>query len=219
MLLLFAVGANAQFTKVFETPVSAVGKIPANKAMVYGAFDAEKTSDVYPPYVSFRSGDNMNVLNLQTLEIEYKLDLTSIIDTSYVYTYVAFYKNLFKSDNSWSCLLMPYTATTGGYGLHIYSGGKITKTDIVAYSTFPAIRRVDEKLLLLIPTKTSYEVYLVRNDLPQTTAIPYSSPYISALKKLSDEHETKLFNAIGQKIDDSYYGTLPDYLKKTIYAK
>ena len=159
------------------------------------------------------------VATLQGAEVEFKLDITSVIDTSFYYTYVFFYKNLFKSDKSWSCFLMPYTVTSSSFGLDVYDNGKLTKTAIKSTSTFPSLRSGNGKLYLLAASSTSIEVYLVRNDLPQTTAIPYNSSYISALKRISDEHEAKLFNAVGQKIDDAYYGTLPDYLKKTIYAK
>ena len=219
MLLMFAVGANAQFTKVYEAPISGNYKIPWGKVLLNGAYDAEKLNDIYSPYHVYRSGDIVNVLNLETLEIEFKLDLTSVIDTSYYYTYVSFYKNLFKSDKSWSCFLMPYTPTSASFGLDVYDNGKLTKTDIKTTSTFPSLRSGNGKLHLVASSNTSLEVYLVRNDLPQTSTIPYNSSYISALKRISDEHEAKLFNAVGQKIDDAYYGTLPNYLKKTIYAK
>ena len=219
MLLMFAVGANAQFTKVYEAPISGSYKIPWNKVIVSSAYDVEHLNDVYSPYYAYRSGDIVNVLNLETQEVEFKLDLTSVIDTSFYYTYVYFYKNLFKSDKSWSCFLMPYTVTSSSFGLDVYDNGKLTKTAIKSTSTFPSLRSGNGKLYLLAASSTSIEVYLVRNDLPQTTAIPYNSSYISALKRISDEHEAKLFNAVGQKIDDAYYGTLPDYLKKTIYAK
>jgi hypothetical protein len=148
MLLLFAVGANAQFTKVYEAPISGNYKIPWGKVLLNGAYDAEKLNDIYSPYHVYRSGDIVNVLNLETLEIEFKLDLTSVIDTSYYYTYVSFYKNLFKSDKSWSCFLMPYTTTSASFGLDVYYNGKLTKTDIYEENpTFCGSSGVDPRSL------------------------------------------------------------------------
>lgn len=219
LLFLFAVGANAQFTKVFETPVFSAGKIPSLKVSLNVTYDVEETNELMSHYYTFRTGDEVKILNLESMETEFSMDLTGVIDTSYYTTYLLFYKNFYKSDKSWTCILVPYTASTGEFGLQIYNGGKLTKTDIKSASILPYVVKTKEKVFLLTRSKDAVVVYLVRNDLPQTTAIPYSSPYISALKKLSDEHETKLFNAVGQKIDASYYGTLPDYLKKTIYSK
>lgn len=218
-LLSFAVCANAQFAKVLETPISAAAKIPANKVQLNITYDVEEINELISHYYTFRSGDEIKILNLESMEIEFTMSLTGVIDTSFYYTYLSFYKNFYKSDKSWTCFVMPYSATTGEYGLQIYSAGKLTQTGITSTSRMPYAAKTKDKLFLLTRSKDALVVYLVRNDMPQTTAIPYNSSYISALKRISDDHEVKLFNAVGQKIDDAYYGTLPDYLKKTIYAK
>ena len=218
-LLVLVSVASAQFTKVYEVPISNNYKIPMGKVQISGVYDAEKINEIYPQYHAFRSGDEIKVLNLSTQDVEFSMDLTSLIDTTHYYTYVTLYKNLFKSDNSWSCFLIPYTTTSSFFDLEIYSYGKHTKTNIKQASIVPNLRSGDGKLFLIAQTNNSVEVYLVRNDMPQTSAIPYNTPYISALKKINDNQGSKLFNAIGQKIDDSFYGTLPDYLKKTYYRK
>ena len=184
LLFLFAVGANAQFTKVFETPISSTGKIPSLKVQLNGTYDVEETNELMlSHYYTFRTGDEVKILNLESMEIEFSMDLTGVIDTSYYYTYLLFYKNFYKSDKSWTCFLVPYTASTGEYGLQIYNGGKLTTTDIKSVSMMPHAAKTKEKLFLLTRSKDALVVYLVRNDLPQTTAVPYNSPYISALKK------------------------------------
>ncbi|OWV27127.1 hypothetical protein B7988_02955 [Fibrobacter sp. UWB1] len=214
MLLLFAVAANAQLTKIFETPVVSSSSRVINNV---NAFDAENLNDIYFGYYAFLSGSEAKILNLKTQEIEHTLNITAFVDTTKITSLgVSCYKNFFKSDGAWSCLIKPYSSYSET--MKIIHNGKVISTT-VQNSLFAEVRQSNGNLYVVSKLQDKIEVYLVRNDLPQTTAIPYNSSYISALKRISDEHEAKLFNVVGQKIDDAYYGTLPDYLKKTIYAK
>ena len=212
LLVLLATFAEAQLTKVFETSVNA----PSSKLSVAYAYDAEDLNNIYNNFYTFVSGSEVKILNLKTHEIDYSFNVAAYVDTTAVsYASISCYKNFFKSDGTWSCLVKP---NSNSETMKIVHNGTAIPTD-VKNSMYAEVRAFEGNLYVVSKMQDKVEVFLVRNDLPQTSAIPYESSYISALKKMSDARNEKLFNAIGQKIDDSYYGTLPDYLKKTIYAK
>lgn len=214
LFVLFTVNAYAQLTKVFETPVVSSSSKVINIAY---AQDAENLNDNAPGYYTFISASEVKILNLKTQKIEHTLNVPTYVDTTKITSLGVYcYKNFFKSDGEWSCLIKPYNSYSET--MKIIHEGKVISTT-VQNSLYAEVRRSEGNLYIVSKLQDKVEVYLVRNDMPQVSAIFYDSPYISALKKLNEEKETKLFNAIGQKINKTYYETLPDYLKKTIYAK
>lgn len=203
---------HAQFTKVFEKPATA-------SPYVY-AYDAEHLNDIYPSYVAYQNGSTVSILNLNSLTVEYSADISPIrtaISES-THSTINFYKNLFKSDGKWTALVYSMNSTT--YNVGIFSDGKYTTTAIAnsASSGYPSLRPAGGKIYLVANTGSSIEVYLVRNDVPSTSAIWDNSKYMAALENLNKKSENSgHFNALGQQIPETQFQELHDFLKKNVF--
>lgn len=213
-IIFLSLTVHAQFTKVFEKPATA-------SAYIY-AYDAERLNEVYPSYVAYQSGSTVSILNLNTLTVEYTADISPITAATAGTTYsvVNFYKNLLQSDGKWTALV--YTYNTTSYNVGLFSEGKFTATTIMSSTSagYPTLKPAGGKIYLVANTGSSIEVYLVRNNVPSTSAIWDNSKYMAALEKMNvKKGNGNHFNALGQQIPEIQYQELQDFMKKSLFQK
>ena len=178
ILFVMVMGCFAQFVKVFEQPISA-GELQVN---VYTyAYDAENLIQFNGgTYYAFRSGDELNVLNIHTQQIEFNVKIASLGLGAKCAVWFYFYKNFLKSDGAWTCLVQEY-GDSSYYTLKIYTNGFLSNSNIRSYGELIQVRSVEGNLYLTAKTKDAVTIYLVRNDLSSISSAN-SSPPITALK-------------------------------------
>lgn len=204
--------AYAQFTKVLEKPAS-------ESPYIY-AYDAEHLNDTYSPYFAYQTGSSVSILNLNSLAVEFTTDISPIktANPSATHSSIFFYKNLLQSDGKWTALV--YSLNAPLYTVGLLTDGKYTSTSIVNYASMglPTLRPAGNKIYLIATTETSTEVYLVRNNVPTTSAIWDKSKYMAVLEKLNTKTgSVNHFNTLGQQIPEIQYQELQKFMKKTYF--
>lgn len=208
IIAVLALSAFAQF------PSTPVKTIVVDK--YFDAYDIEHMNDGQTSYLAFaqyveNDGSYIRILDMSTLTEEISFRCSSFdcwTDGVELYGY----KNLFKSDGKWTFL------SKRGEDFQVWHEGNVSApfSNLSRNSTLSSPIVAGGKAYIILSTKTVIDIYLLRNDMPSTSAIWEKPSYGTAQKQINDKKFDQHFNVLGQQIPDVQFKDFQEIMKKTI---